>query len=255
MIANYHTHTPRCRHANGTEEEYVRAAIDGGLKIFGFSDHTPYWFPNGYYTHMRMYPDQLGEYCESVRQVQKAHAKEIEIHLGLEVEYYPSFFRDLMLRLRDQGIEYMLLGQHWTGDEMGQPYSGRPTEDARLLETYCNQVIEAMHTGLFTYLAHPDLLLYVGDHRKYDYHMGRLCKEAKACGIPLEINLWGLQQGKHYPVDRFWALAAQEGCDTVIGCDAHEAWAACNPAKEAIALEIVDRYGLNLLETVPLVKI
>ena len=30
MIANYHTHTPRCRHAEGTEAEYVQAALDAG---------------------------------------------------------------------------------------------------------------------------------------------------------------------------------------------------------------------------------
>ena len=38
MIANYHTHTWRCRHADGTEREYVERAIEGGLKILGFSD-------------------------------------------------------------------------------------------------------------------------------------------------------------------------------------------------------------------------
>ena len=41
MIANYHTHTPRCHHAYASEEEFCQAAIDGGLKILGFSDHSP----------------------------------------------------------------------------------------------------------------------------------------------------------------------------------------------------------------------
>lgn len=41
MIANYHTHTWRCGHAFGDEREYVENAIVGGLKILGFSDHTP----------------------------------------------------------------------------------------------------------------------------------------------------------------------------------------------------------------------
>lgn len=36
MIANYHTHTWRCRHADGTEREYVERTIEGGLKILGF---------------------------------------------------------------------------------------------------------------------------------------------------------------------------------------------------------------------------
>ena len=31
MIANYHTHTWRCRHADGTEREYVETAIEAGI--------------------------------------------------------------------------------------------------------------------------------------------------------------------------------------------------------------------------------
>ena len=61
MIANYHTHTPRCRHAQGTEEEYAQAAVNAGMEILGFSDHTPYWFPGDYYSHLRMYPNELAE--------------------------------------------------------------------------------------------------------------------------------------------------------------------------------------------------
>ena len=37
MIANYHTHTWRCRHADGTEREYVERTIEGGLKILALS--------------------------------------------------------------------------------------------------------------------------------------------------------------------------------------------------------------------------
>lgn len=29
MKANYHTHTPRCRHASGKEEEFIEKAIIG----------------------------------------------------------------------------------------------------------------------------------------------------------------------------------------------------------------------------------
>ena len=44
MIANYHTHTWRCRHADGTEREYVERAIEAALK-FSVFDHSPYPFP------------------------------------------------------------------------------------------------------------------------------------------------------------------------------------------------------------------
>ena len=32
MLKNYHTHTPRCRHATGTEREYIEAAIAAGIR-------------------------------------------------------------------------------------------------------------------------------------------------------------------------------------------------------------------------------
>ena len=48
MIANYHTHTHRCNHAVGREEDYVKEALKVGLKLLGWADHTPYLFPGGY---------------------------------------------------------------------------------------------------------------------------------------------------------------------------------------------------------------
>ena len=40
MLTNYHTHTTRCGHAEGTEEEYILTALRCGYKVLGFSDHT-----------------------------------------------------------------------------------------------------------------------------------------------------------------------------------------------------------------------
>ena len=61
MIANYHTHTPRCNHARGGEEEYIQNAVAGGLEILGFADHSPYWFTGAgdYYSTFRMRPEAL----------------------------------------------------------------------------------------------------------------------------------------------------------------------------------------------------
>lgn len=72
MIANYHTHTWRCRHADGTEREYVERAIEGGLKILGFSDHSPYPFPEGYDSGMRMRLDQVEGYVDTVLALKKS---------------------------------------------------------------------------------------------------------------------------------------------------------------------------------------
>ena len=255
MIVNLHTHTPRCHHAEGTEQEYAEAALVAGLKVLGFSDHTPYWFPGDYYSRMRMYPNELMDYADSIRALQKAYAGRLEIPLGVEVEYYPSLFSALLPRLRDAGIEYMLLGQHWNEDEIGQDYNGRPTESEEKLSRYCDQTIEAMQTGLFTYLAHPDLLHFVGERKIYEKHMLRICREAKACNLPLEINLLGINEGRHYANPVFWELAGGEGCTVVIGSDAHKPEHVTHPEPEKKALQLVEAFSLKLIESPGILRI
>ena len=248
MIVNLHTHTPRCHHATGAETEYIQAAIDDGLKALGFSDHTPYWFPGNYYSRMRMYPDQLEEYANTVRSLQKQYAGILDIPLGVEVEYYPGLFSDLLPRLRDAGIGYMLLGQHWNGDEMGEEYNGHPTEDAQKLCRYCDQTVDAIQTGLFTYVAHPDILNYTGDTSVYEKHMRRICKEAAACDIPLEINLLGIDEQRQYPNPLFWSIAAEENCSVVLGSDAHRPEDVIRKAAEDKALALIKKLSLPLIK-------
>ena len=255
MIANYHSHTTRCGHAFGTEEEYVLAAIDGGFRILGFSDHTPQFFPGDYYSRMRMRPEELQGYVDTVMGLKKQYEDKLQIHLGLEVEYYPAIFPKLVEVLRDHPIEYIILGQHWNGNEEGFPYNGRPTENVDQLIRHCDQLIEAIYTGQFTYLAHPDILNFIGDDRVYAQHMRRVCKVAKSCDLPLEINFVGLMEERQYPRRLFWELAAEEGCCAVFGSDAHRPENIAMPDVEAKAQAMVDELGLQLLSTVELKKI
>lgn len=255
MIANYHAHTTRCRHARGTEKEYVEKAIARGLQVFGFSDHTPQWFPNDYYSTMRMFPDQLPEYCQTALSLREEYKGQIEIPLGVEAEYYPVTWTETLHRLQDAGIEYMILGQHWIGNEYDAPYSGIPTEDEVILSRYCDQVIAAMETGKITYIAHPDIVRFAGDFKIYEKHMRRICKASKDTDTPLEINFLGLAANRHYPNPLFWQFAAEENVDVVFGIDAHSPEEVADRKPEMMALSMVKEFGLNLLETIFLKKI
>ena len=254
MIANYHTHTPRCGHACGQEIEYVENALKAGLQILGFSDHTPQFFPGNHYSNMRMRPHLLQEYIDAVMQLKQDYAGKLQIHLGLEVEYYPAIFPKLVEVLKDTPVEYMLLGQHWNGNEENEPYNGRPTEDEALLERHCNQVIDAMHTGAFTYLAHPDILNFVGDPKVYQRHMRRLCQAANSCHIPLEMNFIGLRDGRQYPNPLFWEVAAEEGCQSILGVDAHSPEQLLDTETERKANALLAQLGMQVVETVELKK-
>ena len=252
MIANYHTHTARCLHAAGTEREYVERALQGGCRVLGFSDHTPYPFPAPYISGFRMRMDQLEGYVRTVLDLRAAYRGEIEIRLGLEVEYYPRYFEQLLRAVEGYLIEYFLLGQHYLQDEMGAPYSGALTRDPRILEGYCSQVIGGMETGCYSCLAHPDLINFHGDGALYEQQMRRLCREALRHGLPLEINFLGISESRSYPDERFWKIAGEEGCPVVFGCDAHTPAAVLNPEAERRAQELVRRYGLQRVEKLTL---
>ena len=252
MIANYHTHTARCCHAIGTEREYVENAIARGLKIFGFSDHTPQYFPGDYYSYMRMRPYELPEYCADVRHLQREFRDQIQILLGMEVEYYPACWSQLQSRLRDAGVDYMILGQHWLGNEENEDPCLCPTADEQRLRRYCCQVMEALETGKFTYFAHPDVLNFTGDRDIYRKLMREVIRTAKQTDTPLEINFVGIRSGRHYPSETLFELVAEEDCPVVFGLDAHAPEHVLDSESEEKALEMVHRLGLNLLETVPL---
>lgn len=247
ITANYHSHTWRCSHATGTERDYVLAARERGMEVFGFSDHTPYPFPWYHYSWFRMKPEQLGEYVDTVLTLRREFP-DIRIPVGLEAEYYPKYFPDLISLLADSGIEYLLLGQHYLENEIGAHYSGNPTGDEAHLKQYCAQTRDAMQTGVFTYFAHPDLLHFKGSSAVYEAHIRGLCRDAKSCGIPLEVNLLGMEKGKHYPDLRFWRIAAEENCSVIIGFDTHSTESLKSNASEERARELIDSLGLKLLD-------
>lgn len=257
MKVNYHTHTTRCHHASGTEREYVESAIANGIKTLGFSDHTPYPFPGeGYVQYMRMAMHELEGYVNTVLALRDEYRKEISIHLGLEVEYYPAFFPALLKETANYPIEYFLLAQHNLGNgEVTEPFTyNPPTDDLKCLERYCSQLIEGMDTGRFTYLAHPDILSFTGAADAYDTQMRRLCLHAKAIGMPLELNFLGIRENRRYPNESFWKIAGESGCHVIFGLDSHSPDTFRHADAENTARKLAEKYNLHILEDVTLVN-
>ncbi len=249
MLHNYHTHTERCNHALGKEREYVESAIKGGLKTLGFSDHAPYIFPNtDYRSYYRMTEDEIHEYVQTVRSLAKEYERDIRILCGFELEYYPEFHAQEMEFLRSVHPDYLILGQHYLGNELDHVVT-RTLQGDGLLKAYVSQVLEGLKTGDFLYLAHPDLAGFQFSNAEIEQEYTRLCEAAKQMNIPLEINLLGLREQRHYPSERFFKIAASVGNTVLLGADAHEPETVCDKRAEKIALTMVKDLNLRLLET------
>ena len=248
MFANYHTHTTRCRHAVGADRDYVEVAIQSGVKILGFSDHAP--FPHR--SFVGMMPDELPEYVTAISALREEFQHDLQMHIGLEVEFDPKHFPRQLDFLKSHGIEYLILGQHALFGITDIPGQYQTSDDEKYLDHHCGLQREAMDTGAFTYLAHPDIYNFTGSEEVYERHIRKLCRHAKDAGIPLEINLLGLRTNRHYPRPYFWQIAGEEGCQVILGCDAHEPASFLDKTGPNAAMELVSRYHLNLIPSTPL---
>ncbi len=224
-MKNFHTHTRRCRHATGDDEEYVLSAMENGFDEIGFSDHAPMLFPktSGYYSGFRMLPYDAEDYVKSINYLKNKYKNKIKIRLGFELEYYPELFDRELRYLKSFDIDYLILGQHYINNEYDSLgcYCGAETDDEDALHQYVSQCLDGLRTGAFTYLAHPDLFNFKGDEAVYRKEMSRLCLVSKELDIPLEFNFLGFTEGRAYPRPDFWRIAAQTGNKVITGLDAH----------------------------------
>lgn len=221
MLSNYHTHTKRCHHASGEDREYVEAAIEAGYQILGFSDHCPWIYPDGYVSGIRMSAAQVDEYIYSLERLREEYRDDIGIQIGFEAEYIKPLMEAQDRFLKDYPIDYMILGQHFCGEEDKTPYVGYPTDSQEILCGYVDLCIEGMQSGRYRYLAHPDLIYFIGEKDCYEREMRRLCTAMKEMDRPVEMNILGLATGRNYPNPFFWDIAKAVGNRVIIGMDAH----------------------------------
>ena len=255
----YHTHTKRCGHATGEDEEYVLAAIRNGIKVLGFSDHV--MLPGRSQPRIRGEYEQFEDYVNSINALKEKYKGQIEIHLGFEAEYYHDeldYYRDL---LSSGKIEYLILGQHCFYDKQGFHWYYSEVNPIGYVKRYLMDAIDGLRSGLFSYMCHPDLFSHwYGDPDNPEIAplFEELCLTAKEMDIPLEINMGPSRyMGKpnlpkadrahsqpNYPYPPFWKYAEKVGNKAIIGVDAH-APEHFDVSDYAWAKSYLDAYGLE----------
>src|ERR1041385_3983869 len=113
LLADYHMHTPLCRHAVGEPIELAARAVALGVDEIGFSDHSP--MPQDNFDNWRMNFSQLADYVEKVQQARLAHPG-LTIKLALEVDYLPgheSWIRELSAMYE---WDYLIGAVHYVSD-------------------------------------------------------------------------------------------------------------------------------------------
>lgn len=246
MNYNYHTHTFRCNHATGTEEEYIIRAIDNGIEYMGFSEHIPLVLDDGSQSLYRMPIEDTEVYFNTLYELRDKYKDQIEIKIGFEMEYYPQVFDEMLSFAKKSGAEYLILGQHFINPEYpSKRYVGWDSMTKEELKSYADNLIEGMKTKVFSYVAHPDVINFTGDKDLYRKELRRIIKASKELNIPLELNFLGMRKERYYPNMDFWELAGEENCPVTFGFDSHDAMSAYDEESLLKAEEIVKKYNLN----------
>ena len=217
----FHVHTRRCGHAeNVSDEEYVKVAIAIGATGIWFTDHAP--FPGDPFKN-RMKYSELDEYLSSLTKLKDQYNGQIDVHIGLEIEYFTSFDKKgYYSQLHESPeIEILLLGQHMAETDDGYTFLwDRERLNQKEYIALGNAEIQGMESGYFNAVAHPDRIFR--RQKKWSEGMQmitqRIIKNARDFGIPLEQNESSKKEKYHY-WNEFWEQAYN--VQIIHGLDAH----------------------------------
>jgi histidinol-phosphatase (PHP family) len=240
MPADYHLHTPLCRHATGWPLDYARRALELGLPEIGFSDHSP--MPQ-LFDDWRMLDREFPRYLEAVEEA-RTTCPALPIRLGLEVDWLEGGQAWMESLTQRAPWDYLIGSVHYLGDwNFDNPaevarFSHYGVEEA--WDRYWLLFGQAARSGFFDIMAHPDLVkkfkhLPPGDLYRYYEPAVQACVEAK---VAIEINTAGLFKpvAEMYPAPEFLSLAAAAGVPLTINSDAHAPEEVGRAFPEALAL-------------------
>ncbi len=224
-LADYHIHTPLCRHATGWPVDLAQRAVHLGFDEIGFADHNP--MP-ALFDDWRMLFDELPQYLDSIAQA-RSQFPQLNIRLGLECDFLPGqeAWIEKLATLADW--DFLIGSVHYLpeGWEVDHPkYIGRHAGAAEEIWTsYWKTYERCIRSGLFDFVAHPDLpkkfgFRPEGDLRRfYEPSIQALAE----CDLAFEINTAGLRKDcrELYPARQFLELAHEAGVPLLINSDAH----------------------------------
>jgi histidinol-phosphatase (PHP family) len=224
VLYEMHSHTPLCKHAVGTPEEYAAVAQQRGLRGIVVTCHNP--MPDGFSARVRMREDEFDEYLDLVSRAREVWAGRVDVRLGLEADYFAGYESWLERQLASADFNYVLGSVHPQLDEFRRRYwNDHPAEVQR---TYFRLLADAAETNLFDCLAHPDLVKNVtADAWEPDHIMGDIrsaLDRIAATGIAMELNTSGVNKviPEMNPFPAMLVEMRQRGIPVVVGADAHQ---------------------------------
>ena len=241
MLANYHTHTRWCNHANGEIEDYIKEAINKGLKELAITEHVCLDLSSP----RRLRWDTFGDFNKELDFMKEKYKDQIRIIKGFECEYFPHYMHKYKMLKEKYNYELFVLGQHESIDRDVDFFN---TSDRKSIDLYIDQLIEGINTGFFKICAHPDLIFVSFDED--EYILKQIDKVYQACqdnNVVVEINANGYRFNRGYPNFNSLERSKKYNVKYIISSDAHEVEHVADEKVEELK-EKVKNMGIEVLD-------
>lgn len=218
MLVDYHVHAL----AHGeykADQAWLNAFVDQACRMgiieMGFSEHDE--FVAGL---------DLDIFCK----VQDDRSKELNLRLGIEIDYLPGIEKELLRKIRRADYDYWIGSVHlidgWAFDHPDHRNGFANRDIDEIYERYTQILIQMVSCQLFDIVGHIDLIKIWG-HRPQRKttadHLRPVLQEIKKNGLVVEINSAGLRKpvGEIYPSNDLLAQLYAMNIPVTLGSDAH----------------------------------
>ena len=238
-LTNYHSHCSFCD-GRAPFEEFVKEAITQGFYSYGVSSHAPLPFP----TQWTMEWEQMEAYLDEFNNLRQKYADEIELYVGLEIDYLNEESNPSVARFTELPLDYRIGSVHLLYDAAGEvvdidcsPAVFKERVDRhfngdvlRVVRMYFDRLFRMVELGGFDVLGHADKMHYNAscyhpgllDEPWYEALMKDYFSLVASRGYLVEINTKAYDSlGTFYPNSRYWELMKEYQIKVLVNSDAH----------------------------------
>ena len=238
-LTNYHSHCSFCD-GRAPFEEFVKEAITQGFYSYGVSSHAPLPFP----TQWTMEWGQMEAYLDEFKNLRSKYADEIELYVGLEIDYLNEESNPSVARFTELPLDYRIGSVHLLYDAAGEvvdidcsPAVFKERVDRhfngdvlRVVRMYFDRLFRMVELGGFDVLGHADKMHYNAscyhpgllDEPWYEALMKDYFSLVASRGYLVEINTKAYDSlGTFYPNSRYWELMKEYQIKVLVNSDAH----------------------------------
>ena len=238
-LTNYHSHSLYCD-GRANMEDFIRFALSEGFTSYGFSSHAPLPFS----TAWTMEWDAMDDYLAEFHRLKAKYAGQIELYIGLEIDYLNEESNPSVVRFRELPLDYRIGSVHLLYDDKGEIVDVDVTADkfcrvvdkhfngdlVRVVHLYYDRLMRMVELGGFDIVGHADKMHYNAsayhpgllDEPWYDTLIQEYFDAIARKGYIVEINTKSyLELGTFYPNERYFPVLLEKGIRVQVNSDSH----------------------------------